>query len=396
MNSSCKDKLIQLCANPHIDQAAKEQVKELLKADLDWNYILNRAATEGVSSLLFYNLIRIEDTVLPPRAILQKLEHEYLQTTFRNLKFLGERDRILQLLQQTGIPALGLKGGFLIDNVYHNLSLRPMSDLDILIKKEHLDQVHQQLIRLGYTCGLSEDDIYRRQSQTSRYLNSVVYTRHEDLRLCLNLHWHLHNSGFPLYMHTNIQMEKIWQQTKVGANGQLTMAPHHLLIHLAEHAFRHGFNRLNMLVDITQVVRFYGGEIDWPALANDSFKFGLSKRVFYSLYLEAGELGAGIPKETLAALNPRKRNCGERVFLKAILSNKRFEELACLGTLSMCENLLQRMHFLWRLILPPREVLAYAAVKKKGQINPLDYLLRMIRGTGYIWRGYFQNAQNSW
>ena len=127
-----------------------------------------------------------------------------------------------------------------------------MSDIDILIKKTELLMVHNKLNQLGFTASFSAKTITGFQdTPASKYLNSISYIKEGSLRISLNLHWHLVNSIFPLYLYTNIDIEKVWQESRlIKDEKMLIMSPDHLLISLAEHSFRHCFNRLILLVDI--------------------------------------------------------------------------------------------------------------------------------------------------
>lgn len=387
-----EDKLMQLCARVTMDEARQVETKGILKKVLDWDYIIQEASKEGIASLLFYNLRRFPEGGFVPSKINQGLEQEYTKTAFRNVIFLQELGEILKVFKEANISAIVLKGGFLIENVYKDLGLRPMSDLDLLVKKEDLINIYHNLNRLGYDSSFSLKSMEDFQnSPFSSYLNSIVYTKKENIRLCLNLHWHLANSIFPLYLGTKINIDKIWQEARpckgVSSNEwlnhhMLTMAPHHLLIHLSEHAFRHCFEWHIWLVDIAEVIRVYQDELDWDKFVSDTLRFKLNVPVFYSLYLASHKLGADIPEDILAALKPKRKGYGESIFLRYVLKDKRFE-----ASLSICKSPGQRMVFLWRLLFPPRQVLAQLYLKEIHKINLFHYLFRIFRGFGYIVRG---------
>jgi len=390
MRLSNEERLIELYSRLTVDEATQTKVEEILKGTLNWDYIAKKSADEDVSSILLHNLNKFGMAKAAPPELKNKWQEDYLKTTFRNLTFLEERDNISRSLKDADIPMIILKGAYLLENVYMNLGLRPMGDIDILIKKHDTLAVHHRLVQLGYNSSFNTKEIEGFQdSSPSPYINSIVYTRDGDARPCLNLHWHLANSITPLYLATKINMERIWQDA-CPFGDMMAMAPHHLLIHLAEHAFRHCFDRFILLVDIAEVLLVYKDKINWERFLRDSFAFGLERRIFYSLYLASSKFDAYVPKDILFVLEPKKKTYGEKIFLNHILRNIRFEELSCFVSLYICEGFRQRIRFLKELVFPPQEVLAHAYLKPKTQVSLLDYFSRMFRGVGYIARGYLR------
>ena len=56
----------------------------------------------------------------------------------------------LGAFRDAGIPTIVLKGAYVAEAVYKNIALRPMSDVDILVKKKDLPAVEKILLKLGY------------------------------------------------------------------------------------------------------------------------------------------------------------------------------------------------------------------------------------------------------
>ena len=385
-----EERLIELYSRLTVDEERQARAEQILTNELDWNYIAKRASGEDISSILSHNLNKFGIAEAVPCEFREQWKDDYIRVTFRNLMFLEERDKISKSFKEVNIPMIVLKGAFLLENVYINLGLRPMGDVDILIKKNDITATHHRLTQLRYSSSFDIKDIGNLQnSPASHYINSIVYVKNGDMRLCLNVHWHLANSITPLYLATKINMDRIWQDAEPFKD-MMAMAPHHLLIHLAEHAFRHCFNRFILMVDIAEVLAVYKNKINWEKFLRDSFAFGLEKRIFYSLYLASCKFGACVPRDILFIFEPKKKTYGEKIFLRHILSNIRFEELSCFASLYLCKNLSQRMRFLKELAFPPREVLAQAYLRPKGRVNLLDYFSRMFRGVGYIARGYLR------
>ncbi len=106
-----------------------------LQGGLDWDILLQVAHGEALAPLL-YEIVRDQDLV--PSAIEQELRHAYHQNACRNTLLLDELGNVLRHLAVEGVKVILLKGAALAELVYGNIAVRPMSDLDLLIRLQDL------------------------------------------------------------------------------------------------------------------------------------------------------------------------------------------------------------------------------------------------------------------
>ena len=381
IQNDLEDRLILLCARTKLDREVKNRIKRLLKTGLNWDYLLEKAEREGLSGLLYYNLKSYGERIVPQNVI-EILEDRYFNITTRNLLFLKELGRALKAFKETGIPALVLKGAFLIEEIYKNPGLRPMSDIDLLVKRENLLQVHEGLKGLGYTT--TDNYLDYIEKPISGYLNSLFYYRKEnEASIPLHIHWHLVNSSVPNYMFSSrIDMDGIWQETekiKIADGEALSLAPNHLVIYLSEHALRmkHSLDRLILLCDISEVIEKYGNRLNWKKVIGDSFMFNLDRMVYYNLYLVKKFLGREIPSYVLKRLKPERPGYFERKFVSFISRTKRFPGLSYLLYLSLNRGLFAKGRFVFRTFFPPRQVMAQRNNISRKNLTPLHYLCHL-------------------
>jgi hypothetical protein len=123
--------LLLYCAQTPIDSEIAERIRTLLQQDIDWAYLIQTAAQHGVMPLLYQSL----NTTCPeavPKANLAQLRNYFHTNAQRNLFLTKELLKLLTLFETHSIPAIPFKGPVLAVSAYGNLSLRQISDLDIL------------------------------------------------------------------------------------------------------------------------------------------------------------------------------------------------------------------------------------------------------------------------
>lgn len=375
-----EDLLIRYCARTRLEEEKPREIEELLHRDLDWDYIVEEAKDQAVASLLYHCLSKMENgRDYIPDDILTRLRNLYYGSLANNILLYQRLNRVLGFLREENIKVIVLKGAALAERVYGNLALRPMYDVDLLVRKEDLPRVDERLSLLGYST--QENYLDRLKTSNNSYLNTIMM--HSTMSPPLHLHWHLVNSTIPTFNYcSKIEMERIWQEAipaKVAGIESLVLAPHHLIIHLSEHALKpsHSLGKLIFLCDIHEVVRAYRDQLNWELLKEEAFHFNLSWQVYYCLNLASLVLGAHVPGDVLEKLKPKNAGFIERRFFTLTLRPKASYGLSYLMQLAMCQSLSQKVRFLWRTLFPPGEILAqrYAFPQAKG--GPLySHLLR--------------------
>ena len=83
--------------------------------------------------LLWRHLTQTEMSI--PKQTARQLYGVYVRYRDRNRIMLDELTRIVQALEEANIDVLVLKGPALISMLYEDIGLRPLSDLDLLVRK---------------------------------------------------------------------------------------------------------------------------------------------------------------------------------------------------------------------------------------------------------------------
>ena len=376
-----EDRLLLYCCRKDIGSKNRNKIIETQRKTIDWECFLRKARENGVSAVVYSRLIEIKkDCPHIPSFIFKKLKKVYYLNAIQNSLVFEELGKVLETFRKVGLQVIVLKGAVLAEKIYRNLALRPMMDVDLLVKKEDLFCLDEQMKILGYRpSDISVEDI----DFSSGYLTTLDYRSLSPNSPSFHVHWHFVNSTIPNESYIkNIKIEDIWrdaEKTKIADVETMVMAPHHLLIHLSEHALRvtHSLSKLSFFCDIDEAVNFYQERLNWERLIKESLKFNLNRMVYISLYFTAKFLETIIPENVLSKLKPERLSLGEKIFMNFVSKNKRFSGLSYLVHLSMNKGLYKKMKFLGKTLFPPPQIIAQRNYIPQSKLSYVHYIRRI-------------------
>ena len=259
---------------------------------LNWKYLLNISLKYGISPVFYQKLKNTSLKTQIPEDIFLKFKHSYLHTFSSNLKRYNEISSFLTELQNNKIRAILLKGGALAEIIYQDIGLRMMTDIDILVKVEDIEQAEKILKSLGFL----QTTIY--SSKLSHKLKLHHQISYKKNNLMIELHWNILASHHRFEVNINEFIENS-KEISIQNKKSYIFSPENLLQHLSLH-FSHHINtkefRLSWLLDIYKVLQFYKEKIDWKYLYENSKKYGFAQIIFENLYLANKYLDAPVEK----------------------------------------------------------------------------------------------------
>jgi hypothetical protein len=271
-----------------------------------------------------------------------------------------------------------LKGLHLAELVYQDISLRPMSDLDILVPRACVEEATTILRSLNYGYDANLGQSAGRMLDTKCNLGVL----HPGLGAWLELHWSLDE---PPDRYSEV-VNAIWRAGVVGRVGDVdvrVMPPAFLLLHVCVHlACNHTFAfGLRALCDIAEIAR-QCPEISWSEVVEYGKHHVWQRGVAASLQLARAHLGARIPLDVLRALGADA--------LDRMMLNEALEHLLAFSdipqTLRTAPNLiaastrgsLAMLEQAWARVFVPRAELALLyGVPENAAHLPLFYVLRL-------------------
>ncbi|MBN1349455.1 nucleotidyltransferase family protein [candidate division KSB1 bacterium] len=278
----------------------KADVKKISAAELkrissvEWENVVELSIKHSVAPLLYQRLKSVSSEVAIPVNIVNRLHKIYLNSAARNMRLFNELSEVLRILQDDGIPVIVLKGAHLAEIVYNNLALRPMEDVDLMVKKADLPRVAEKFLKMGYNSTRPINI-----NELSSTIRKPTFTNFHNNYF--DIHWTIEIDSF------KIDVASLWEKTQsatIAGVKTLVLAPEDLLLYLALHAsFNHAFYwRLISLCDIALTIWHYKDEIDWNQLHLRAKQWGVDKCLYLTLYLADKLLEASIPTKVLDAL----------------------------------------------------------------------------------------------
>jgi len=154
MSWVAEDELLIHCCAVKMSSEAIHEARCILKHPLNWARVVETSILHGVAPLLYCGLNQVTragavDDGVPP-AILDELQGLYQVSQARSRRVFRVVGEMFKAFKDAGIEAMALKDVHLARAVFPDPSLRPMGDIDILIRKEQYDSVDRCLTDIGF------------------------------------------------------------------------------------------------------------------------------------------------------------------------------------------------------------------------------------------------------
>lgn len=392
LNLLSEDRLLICCSRLNMEEDTKLRVKELLNEALNWNYILDCSKKQGVSPLLYWNLSKISNVKDVPYEIMNDLEKMYYSNLAHNMLLYAELGKILKAFKRADINTVVMKGAFLAEEVYQNMSLRSMSDIDLLIRETDLQKAKKELNNLKYFVTIVFPTKLHKQFRTA--VSEELSFANEIKKVVIDVHWNIQ----PPQSCYKIKIDEFWnnvKQVKIMGIETLTFAPENILQHLCLHVDKHNnlstapsANPLRDYCDIAEVTRHYEKIINWNYFLESSKNFGIEEPVFQGLYIPNKYFGAFVPEDVLDKLNSSKSNIDlHEIFIEYLKGNPSKKTPAhknnYITNLKLINGICNKIHIIFGDIFPSKEYMMYRySIKDEKQVY--RYYLTRIGGT-FLW-----------
>ena len=334
-----------------------------------WQALLARGREHRFLPLLAHALRECGLWGALPPDVAQQLKTAGQHHTRRALLAQRAMVQLHDILQENGISHVFLKGAYLAQFAYPQPGLRPMRDIDVVIKPNDLPKAHDLLVTLGYTSPADVDGMVAAFIAQAKHLPGL---RTPDGTVSVELHAHVDAPGGPL-----AGLDAFASPIHRPLAGRMLpfMGLQDMLVHLCVHAASfHSFNNGPLVVsDIGYLLRQPG--LDLQAVA-----------------ARAAELGVARPVALTLALSencwPSRRNdlpTGEVAVPDTLVANARSmcmdpieqsKNMAFLADLAGQDSASSRLGAVFHKLLPPRQKLALEFGQARNPLQLMQFHLK--------------------
>lgn len=265
----------------------------------DWNFIAEQAVDHSVAPFI-YPILKKNHEILVPDKIIEKFQRIYLANSALSLGIFRDLSNTSRILKENNIKMIVLKGAFLAWKVYSNPALRPMEDIDILVKKD--DAVKSaKLLEEKAAYYPAKEYWLDALEKVHMHIPGMLKEGH----IPIEFHWSINKPGASYEINT----EELWEcavPAKFADFECLALCPEDMLLNICTHcAHDHLFGMgLMHLLDIKETAGNPEIKIDWAKLKSLCEKYAVQRYVFLMFFISKKLLGAAIPSEFLQQIKP--------------------------------------------------------------------------------------------
>lgn len=317
--------ILMLCLRRIITPDQLERIRGINAQE--WSEVINLANQNGVGQLLHYRLKQLNISL--PTNLAMPLRDSLLWNTGRNTLIYHELVVVLERLQLENIPVILLKGAYLAKEVYENIGLRTMSDIDLLVPESDIERTIGVLESIGF----KPDRAFFHEADGSLHYHAPPMTKGG---LVIELHWGLTRDTNL----SNIITGDLWQRAQLVTLNELTVRAlglSDLVLHLAVHiSYGHRFSyQLRSMVDLDMVISKNEGLLNWTEIVDICRDWQADRGIYLTFRLVMEFFIASIPDNVLQSLKPS--DWDERALTWA--KNRIFQNTPILS-----ENYIRLMH----------------------------------------------------
>ncbi|MBP0021579.1 MAG: nucleotidyltransferase family protein [Cyanobacteria bacterium SBLK] len=369
--------LLLCCSRIEITPQQEQKIHQFLRNPVfNWQTLINSAYYHNVIPLLYWNLNKLNWEGVPDK-VRSQLSSAFQANLKHNFLVTSTLVKVCQYLRDRNIEAIPFKGSLLAKNIYKNLALRRIRDVDLLVKKEEFFSVKKILIEFGYYPYDRLNQIQEKLRLQTNYEDALV---NSETGIKIDIHW-----GFnPPYFASNIPIDDIFQHTKkvkIGKMELLDLAPEDLLLVLCLNGAKDGWFELQRICDITEFVKIYP-DFDWQGFWHRTQKFNCARIVLLGLELARIFFQVTIPEFISEEIVRDRiaRKLGKQIYER--LYNNKEREYSLLQRayfpLQLQRGIKNKLHYCLQLLLPINERDLDIIILPRS-LFPLYYLLRFIR-----------------
>jgi hypothetical protein len=376
--NNVEQKILAYGAELNPDSGQREKLRRLVVRYEDVDQLIDLADKEGLTCLFYKNFEKsgLLERLSPQKR--ERLQTTYYQTVGFNLNLIHELKEILQLVNHKNIRVVLLQGMDLIQQVYKDIGLRPMIDIDLWVLQKDFAGFIKILSNRGYQRDPVYPNTFRKGSTTFDLHTHILWA--DRIRACRFL--------------LNKDEEHFYQRARlIDFQGQeaFCLDPYDQVLYLSLHVLKHYVNRLIWLVDIKGLVENWNG-YEWKALINRAKDLGQEKPLSYIFLLLVNLLDFQLPTAAKQLADRKRPRVLEKRILRERIRGESLPFWAPVFLVSSEKGLYKRFAFIFESLFPRLEIMRQIFPDSMDRglwqlyfMRVLEVLKRMVKRRG--WKG---------
>jgi Uncharacterised nucleotidyltransferase len=280
-----------------------EQLRELSLAE--WNELIPQARHALLLGRLHALILQYDLLEILPEQPLNHTLSAYLASEKQRSTTLWEVIKLGRALNSLDVPVVLLKGGAYIQAELSMSNGRLLSDIDILVPREELEDIEKNLHSRGWRSSKKDDydDRYYRE-----WMHEIPPLKHITRGSFLDVH----HTILPPTAKYKPAPEKLLEAAREISPGIYTLGPVDMVIHSATHLFHEGdFDHgLRDILDLHGLLNHFGESETgfWDELVPRALELDLINPLYYALHYCSLILETNIPEVVLQQAEKGKPN----------------------------------------------------------------------------------------
>lgn len=301
----------------HLLHAILEQDPKTAMSHFEaWSSSICMDDIEGGSFRLIPMLYKTISPLKPTFPEQERMKGIYRYFLFQSRLQMHQSLEILDAFEQAKIETMLLKGAALIAAYYESPALRPMNDIDLLVKSKDAEAAFEVLLSLGWKC-----QSHRDFQQAFHSTQSISLKKEGSVDV--DLHWNV------IYQVTWENSEKLYWQESEKADylnrSVLILKPEMQILHNLAHGLRwNPMSAIRWIPDVMLILKKRKEEIDWDHLLYLAGERRLIAPLRHGFHLLTSEFNTVVPAPFMEKLHALPISKREQKLQDALLNSSRF------------------------------------------------------------------------
>ena len=350
----------------HLNDKEEAFVYHFSGKNVPWESLGALALMQGVSGFLYYHLKRLDLLPSLPQPFTVQLENSYNQIKSHANAIGAEAKALSMIFKEEKIRVIALQGLSIL-KIYGEKGLRPLSDLDLMVKEKQKDHLKTLLVEAGY----------------GNFIPNYPDILHKN-GISIDIHTHILNLDRIRNRHYLFpeDLSSMWERSSPlfkDSNELLALDPYDNFIALAAHALKHSYSRMIWLSDlhesILQLSKYNDG---WEKVVIRSRYWHQKKIVLYSLILLEGAFDLKVPCQVKQDLGIDNLNILEESLIGLKLKGFLSKELCIPLWLCNIRGASKKLKFIKETIFPRDDIMLQISLDNYGKFKRYAYFKRIL------------------